>query len=150
MNDPQGIPVTVYLPAHGSNADAIVREVEALLRSLVERDEGGSIDLQGLPLSPDERAQLADELGAGEVYAEVDAMGPTTIYETALPGVWWVTHHNESAQAIGEFLEVAYCPEILIAPVEDVREGWEGLKARLLEHEYRRNRRRGDDESGTE
>ena len=143
MNEPKGVPLTVYLEGSDGNAAAILREVESLVRGLVESDEGGSIDLQGLPLAPEDRHRLEEELGVGEVRAEIDAMGITQVQETAVPGVWWVVHHNEAGELIGEFIEVGYCPEILITPAEDVKEGWDALRARLVEKEYSHNRRSG-------
>ena len=147
MNESNGVPLTVFLEGADGNAAAILREIETLVRGLVQADEGGSIDLQGLPLGPEDRARLEEDLGVGEVQAEVDAMGITRVRETAVPGVWWVVHHNEAGERIGEFIEVGYCPEILITPAEDVKEGWDALRARLVEKEYRQNRRSGGDGS---
>jgi hydrogenase-1 operon protein HyaF len=115
---------------------ALLREIESLLRSLVERDEGGSIDLRSLPLTENDLVQLEEALGEGEVAAQVDSLGFSRVWETAVSGVWWVSHENEEGEVIGEFIEVTYCPEILITPTEDVKESWQALRARLLESEY--------------
>lgn len=115
-----------------ASAGAVLREIESLLHSLVEKDEGGSIDLRGLPLTEEDLAYMEEFLGQGEVYAEIDAMGLTQVQETGVTGVWWVTHHNTEEEVIGEFIEVTYCPEILMAPADDVKEAWQAMKGSLL------------------
>jgi hypothetical protein len=47
--------------------------------------------------------------------------------------VWWVTHYNDEDEVLAEFIEVAWCPEILLTPEDDVKDGLESLRARLFE-----------------
>ena len=47
--------------------------------------------------------------------------------------IWWVTHTDEAGQVISEFLEVSYCPEVLIAEMDTVSDGCNALKAHLFE-----------------
>ena len=115
---------------------ALLQEIESLLRSLVERDAGGSIDLRSLPLTDSDLTQLEETLGEGEVSAQVDSLGLSRVWETGVSGVWWVIHENEEGEVIGEFIEVTYCPELLITPAEDVKESWQALRARLVQSEY--------------
>jgi len=68
--------------------------------------------------------------------------GLTHISATGIPGVWWVVQMDESEQIIGEFLEINYVPEALIAPTEDIRDGREALKAKLFEADMKRKRRK--------
>lgn len=123
----------IPLTGGNGNARAVLREVENLLERLIGAGEAGSIDLGGLPLTPEDYDLLEEALGEGEVHAEVHSLGPTRIHETGIPGVWWVTHYNDDDEVMAEFIEVTYCPEILLTPDEDVQEGLEALRARLFE-----------------
>lgn len=119
---------------HGNgNGRAVLNEVARLLQQLVETGEGGSIDIGRLPLTDEDYDLLDDVLGEGEVHAVVNALGSTEVVEAGVPGVWWVTHYNAEEEVMAEFIEIAFSPEILQSPVEDVKEGLEALRARLLE-----------------
>jgi hydrogenase-1 operon protein HyaF len=96
-----------------ANAQAIMREVEALLERLAAGGESGAIDLRALPLAPADLELLARELGEGEVSASIQANGLSVVRETAYPGIWWVTHHDESDAVVAEFIEVCAIPEVL-------------------------------------
>jgi hydrogenase-1 operon protein HyaF len=99
----------------------ILREIESLLVRLVEAGESGSIDLRSLPMSDAEREELHAQLGEGEVVATVEAMGASEVRETALAGVWWVTHRGADGAVVAEFIEVTSVPEILKTHPADVR-----------------------------
>lgn len=113
-------------------AMALLIEVAGLLQRLLDRGETGSIDLARLPLTDEDYGLLDEVLGEGEVHVEVMSPGPTEIVETGIPGVWWVTHYDADDEVMAEFIEVAYCPELLPSPREEVQEGLEGLRARLV------------------
>lgn len=125
--------IDVHVVHGGSNSvgRALLNEVARLLQQLVETGEGGSIDLGRMPLSEEDYDLLEDVLGEGEVHAVVNA-GATEVVEAGLPGVWWVTHYNAEEEVMAEFVEIAFCPEILLSPPEDVKEGLEALRARLF------------------
>lgn len=127
--------------SRGDNAHALLHEIVNLLEQLLENDSPSHIDLQAIPLSGEDLELLAETLGEGEMNAEVYDLGVTRVSATGIPGVWWVVQLDESEQMIGEFIEINYCPEVLIAPTEDIREGREALKARLFEAEIQRKRR---------
>lgn len=120
------------MPSTG-NARALLNEIVALLGSLLESGEGGSIDLARVPLGEGDYALLEEVLGEGEVHAELETLGATRVFETAIPGVWWVSHFNAADELIAEFIEVAFCPEILLSPAEDVRDGLDALRDRLAD-----------------
>ncbi len=136
MNRLDSIPVNAV--PHGAvkhadgNARAILQQIAQMLETLLTTGETGSIDLHALPLSPADRTFLSESLGTGEVQAEVEALGKSRAVETGISGVWWIVHHNADGDVIGEFVEVAFCPEILLTPVEDVRDGLDALRARLF------------------
>ena len=115
------------------NVQPLLHEIRHALAKLL--NDGGStvIDLQGLPLAPGEEQHLLDELGHGEVYARLHALGPTEIVETRYPGVWVVVHYNSSDEVIGKFVEVCEIPELLLSQQVDIRQGLEQLQAQLPE-----------------
>ena len=123
-------------PSRGENAQALLHEIIVMLKGLLEKDEPGHVDLRSLPLTHQDYGMLRETLGEGPVTAEVENLGVTHIQQTGVAGVWWITHYNEEEDVIGEFLEVAFCPEGLIADVEAVEEGVDALQARLVELEY--------------
>jgi hydrogenase-1 operon protein HyaF len=135
MNDYKVMPVVITeagSPAstHG-NAMPILHEIEALLNDLVASGKTAAIDLRSLPLLPGDYARLKEVLGQGEVSATLEALGATQVRETAIHGVWWVTHCNSDASVIAEFIEVTYLPEILRTHPADARAGLDLLRARL-------------------
>ncbi len=111
------------------NAPALLREIAEMLRRLLSSNEPSAIDLQALPLTPADLAWLRDRLGEGEVSVALSADGDSSLDETACPGVWWVTHRNPQGAVVSEFIEVAYVPEVVRAPREDVVIGLESLES---------------------
>lgn len=132
--DAIGVRVEAAMPAEASGYTlAILREIESLLADLVASGRSGRIDLRSLPLLPGDEARLAEALGEGEVDADIQAMGATRVRETAVPGVWWVTHANVDGQTVAEFIEVALVPEILKAHPDDARAGLTSLQERIAD-----------------
>ncbi len=140
---PQKLPLLQRLkdPSQGENGYVLLHEVVELLKQLLDRDEPAHIDLRSMPLSPLDMALLADTLGEGEVFAEVGGYGITRVRQTGIPGVWWVLHLDDNEHLLAEFIEVNYCPEVLITPTEDIRDGREALKARLFEVDIARKKK---------
>ena len=93
-------------------AEAVLREIHALLESFSTTGETGAIDLAGMPLTRADREALATFLGRGEVSATLDVAGRSEIWETAYSGVWWVRHWGGDAVA-SELIEITAIPEIL-------------------------------------
>lgn len=114
----------------------VLHELDAMLERLIETGEPSSIDLRRTPLSPEDRESLDRVLGRGEVSATVDSLGPTHVQETAVPGIWRVTHSNQDGKALGELLEVTACPELLATPTEDIPLGLTRLRARLAQRTH--------------
>lgn len=110
---------------------AVLHEIAARLERLVDYGETGAIDLRSLPLAPGDRERLEMFLGQGEVDALVNALGPTRVRETAVRGVWWVTHCNADEETVAEFLEVTRLPAILETHADEVRESLDQLRERL-------------------
>ena len=117
----------------GAAARGLLRELVVLLKRLIREDEPSHIDLRAMELDVDDRALLHRTLGEGEISAEVENFGHILVRESGYAGIWWVTHTDEAGQVISEFLEVSYCPEVLIAESEAVADGYDALRAHLFE-----------------
>lgn len=136
MNHLKGIPIatdealSATALSHG-NALPLLHEIEILLNDLVTTDKSASIDLRSLPMLPGDYETLREALGEGEVSATLDVFGPTLVRETAIHGVWWVTHQNADGEVTAEFIEVTYLPEILKTHPADARAAVETLRSRL-------------------
>ena len=74
---------------------------------------------------------MREVLGTGEVDARIDALGLTRVRETAVGGVWWVTHRSRAGEILAEFLEVTLVPEILCAQSAEIGPTLDALAARL-------------------
>ena len=109
---------------------AILSEVESMLTRLADSGTCGSIDLRNLLAGPGDRETLRRILAEGEVSAVVRALGETQVHETAVRGVWWVTHCAEDGKTVAEFIEVTHVPEILKTPPDDIADGLEVLFAK--------------------
>lgn len=115
----------------GGGVSAVLCELVALLERLVEEQQTAAIDLRSLPMSPQDRVELQNALGQGEVQATVDADGRSTIRETRVAGVWWVEHQNSAGELIAESLEVTQIPEILLSASDEIAAAACALRARL-------------------
>ena len=89
--------------------------------------------MQSLPLAPGEEKRIEEALGQGELRAELDALGPSTIVETAYPGVWLITHRNTDNEVIGRLIEVTDVPALLRSQPEDIVAGLNRLERELQE-----------------
>ena len=115
-------------PGLTGNAPPLLREVVELVSRLLESGEPSAIDLSALPLTPADLEWLQEKLGEGEISVTLQANGASTLNETACPGVWWVTHHNEHGAVTSQFIEVAFVPELVKAHPRDVAIGQESLE----------------------
>ena len=115
------------------NAVPLLHEIRHALDHLAATGESTTIDLSSLPFGPDDKEQLLNVLGRGEVEATVDAMGPTHIRETAFPGVWLVEHQNPDALTSAQYIEITRCPTLLATPEADVADAAAALAERLSE-----------------
>lgn len=102
------------------NVEPILHEVRHALRRLLETGETAMIDLRAMPLAPGEEAKIRERLGTGEVVIRLDAMGPSTLTETAYSGVWWVEHRNPNDVVTGLYIEVAKVPSIVEPDRQDL------------------------------
>ena len=115
-------------PGLTGNAPPLLRELVQLVQRLLETGEPSAIDLSALPLTPADLDWLRGKLGNGEISVTLQASGESTLDETACPGVWWVTHHNEQGAVTSQFIEVTFVPELVKAHPRDVAIGRESLE----------------------
>ncbi|MEA1888679.1 MAG: hydrogenase expression/formation C-terminal domain-containing protein [Pseudomonadota bacterium] len=116
------------------NVNPILNEIRHALKKLLEEGESTIIDLRALPLGPGEELQLESLLGIGEVTANIDAMGPSTVNETLFAGVWLVTHRNTEDAILGKFIEITRYPSILESQAADMRSALKALPGLLTEN----------------
>ena len=101
--------------------DAVIYELKQLMDTYIASGKTGAIDIRSLPISEIAHKKFQDKLGFGEVEARARLSGNTDVYETALSGVWWVTHKNNDGKIIAENIEVGGIPAVLCAHIEDMK-----------------------------
>ena len=121
-------------PALTGNVLPLLHEIRHALEDFATTGTEHTIDLNGLPLAPQESRQLEELLGTGEVRAQLDALGTSEITETAIPGVWRVTHYNGDRIVVGQFLEITDCPAILKSQPQDLPTGVSRLDQLISEY----------------
>lgn len=121
-----------YAAEPGSAAKAVLSEIEQCAERLVAAGETASIDLRFLKSMPEEHAILVGLLGRGEVSAVVNSIGRSEIQETAIPCVWWVCHLNSDDETVGELIEVADIPDLLMSDRESIPRALDALRLRHL------------------
>ena len=112
-------------------ADAVLREIHQHLQALHESDTAHIIDLRSLPLTEADRRQLKATLGEGEVQIQIEAAGPTEIYETSYAGVWWVDYQNLLGASAIQQVEIARVPTLVPSHPDDVKQALARLGASL-------------------
>ena len=121
-----------FIDTHDSHGvQAILREIEMMLGHLINHGECGVIDMKTIPISHDAYQQLQYVLGSGELSATINALGKSTVRETAIAGVWWIIHYNDVEEVIADLIEVTSIPEILRSDRGDMRNSLEELRRRI-------------------
>jgi hydrogenase-1 operon protein HyaF len=117
------------------NVKPLLHEVKHALDNLLKNGETAIIDLRSIPLAPGEEDRILNTLGRGEVFAQLNALGPSEIIETQYAGVWLVTHYNDNNDIISRFIEVTTMPDILRSQKEDVIEAYSRLATTLEDNQ---------------
>lgn len=115
-------------------ARSILAEVARMLEALAKDGTTSSIDLRSLPLTDADRQQLEELLGRGEVSAELEVAGRSSIWETAYAGAWWVRHRGAGDKISSEEIMVCPIPEILITHAADIESAANRIKQEILEN----------------
>ncbi|MCG8098866.1 MAG: hydrogenase expression/formation protein, partial [Candidatus Thiodiazotropha taylori] len=91
-------------------------------------------DLRSLPFGPGDEEELLRLLGRGEINMTMDALGESTIWETAFSGVWIVDHRNAEGERVALQIEIGSVPQIVFSQQEDIVDAIDRLAAQLEEH----------------
>lgn len=107
----------------------ILRELETMLNQLIINGEANSVDIHSVPLAKIDYYRLKKILGEGDVHASFNDSGQTSVVETSIPGIWWVTQRNTNNSIVAEFIEVTTMPSILQPPADDIQESIDILRS---------------------
>lgn len=118
------------IPTH--NTLPLLHEIRHALQRLIDTGETTIIDLRAIPLTTVEEEHLETMLGTGEVDCQLDTLGKSHIRETAVSGVWLVSHYNTEDELMAKAIEITTIPSILPSDTEAMREGLDNI-ATLLE-----------------
>jgi hydrogenase-1 operon protein HyaF len=135
MSSPASIPISVEpiggTPEAWGNSLPILHEIRHGLRRLADTGESTLIDLNAIPFGPGDEERLLRLLGNGEVEANVDALGPTRVWETSVHGVWLTDYRNIEGQRLALHIEISTIPDILRTQPQDIQDAIEELDARI-------------------
>lgn len=131
MNQPAGAHCQTGLVT--GMALSIMAEVARMLEALADNGETGSIDLRSLPLTDADREQLEELMGRGEVKAELEVSGDSTVWETSYPGAWWVCHRGAGGKISSEEISICPVPAILAAHPADIEAAANRIKNAIAE-----------------
>lgn len=109
----------------------ILHEIRHALKNLLDTGQPTTIDLRAIPMAPGEEDRIEASLGKGEISVTLDALGPSTIQETEIAGVWLITHFNVEEEILGKFIEITNIPSLIESPIEDMKIGLELLINKL-------------------
>lgn len=94
-------------------AQAVLAEIAARLAGAIAGERIDPIELTAMPLTTEDRAELEERLGRGEVFATIESAGRSEVWETRFPGVWFVRHFGEGDRVASESVEIGAVPAIL-------------------------------------
>ena len=127
MNATDTIPIQLGTSATtGSsyqNTLPLLNEIAHALRRLHLEGSKTTLDLGALPFGPGDEKRLIEFLGRGEVSAKLEALGDSSIWESAYAGVWVIEHRSAGGERIAFQIEIAKLPGILEAQPEDIKAG---------------------------
>jgi len=115
------------------NVMPLLHQIKHALQNLLENNVSEIIDLRSIPLAPGEEDRLLEILGEGEINAQLNALGLSSVIETLYNGVWLLTHHNDENEIISRHIEITYMPEILLSQKEDISMAYDRLAISLEE-----------------
>jgi hydrogenase-1 operon protein HyaF len=115
------------MPEGTMNAPALLAELRARLAAHRAGGHGGQVNLSLLPLSPADKAVLAQALPVGPVAIISRGFGNCHIGSTAVPGVWRQQYFNSMNTLILEVIEVTRLPEVASASADDLADSRQRL-----------------------
>ena len=118
-------------PGMTGNLVPILNEIRQALADYLATGSPKTIDLLAMPFGPGDEAGLLQALGSGEVSAELQALGPSRVWETRFAGVWLLDHANEAGERLALQVEITDVPALLRSQPEDIRFALEALDGQL-------------------
>lgn len=112
-------------------AQAVFSEIAEHLNHLATTGTESRIDLRSLPLTQADLDELDELLGAGEVSAQLDVIGPSSVRETSYQGVWWIRHFGANGRVAAEEIAITRLPEILHTHIDDIGQSAERIRQAL-------------------
>jgi len=112
-------------------SDAVFAEVAARLAEVAAGATAPPIELTAMPLTSEDRADLEQRLGRGEVFATIESAGRSEVWETRFSGVWFVRHYGENDRIASECMEFGAAPAILFSHRADMAAAARRLAAAL-------------------
>lgn len=130
------IPIQVEQPVSLSQILPVLHEITHAINQLLEHHQETALDLLNLPLSDVDKQELLKILGKGEIVAHLNALGNSTLWESAFPGVWIVEHRDIEQRLLSQLIEITMIPNILKAHPDDVCTGLAELtnRCKTLNH----------------
>jgi len=115
----------------------LLNEIVGKFRTLISSGQNGIFDLNRSHLTSADVNDLKNILGRGEVDANLNTLGKTNIRETAVPGIWWITHYNEQGSVINECIEITTCPDLLKTFPDELDPALAGLQRKIYQYTHR-------------
>ncbi len=102
-------------------ADAVLQEIASFATLCCDTGSPAAIELTAMPLTRQDRDEIATRLGRGEVSATIEAAGRSEVWETAYAGVWFVRHLGLDGRVATETIEICAAPMVLFSHPDDRR-----------------------------
>jgi hydrogenase-1 operon protein HyaF len=113
------------------NSLPLLHEIFHALHRLHDSGASTTLDLLAMPFGPGDESRLLDFLGNGELSAQLDAMGQSSIRESRFSGVWIIEHKSAGGQRVAFQIEITRLPAILETQPEDIGTGLDALQEAL-------------------
>jgi len=113
------------------NVVPLLHEIRHALTRFQESGETTTIDLRRIPMTEHDENQLENFLGVGEVSVEINAVGPTHVFETQFAAVWHIEHRNADGEIATKFIMVTSVPDLVKTQPEDANRSIRALNQRL-------------------
>lgn len=114
------------------SAKAVLVEISEALQRFIENGATWTIFTNKMSLSAEERQEIRDFLGAGDVTIKLAGSDePAEWMESGTAGVWYGVFYDKSDNPILETIEIGAFPQVPGAQMEDVKNNLERLKTGL-------------------
>ena len=110
-------------------AKAVLSEIYGALQRFIENGEIGSIFINKMSLSPEERQSIRDFLGQGNITVHLgDSVEPAEWMESGISGVWYGVFYDHAKNPVLETIEIGKFPQVASSQLEDIHVSLQNLK----------------------